>query len=72
MLLYLIKKGLVTNLENLRCLRRPRRRYLQVHLPKLSDSSGQHEYRQHHACHSEPFDRLRTGSAKNLLGGAAF
>ena len=32
MLLYLIKEGLVTNLENLRCLRQPRRRYLQVHL----------------------------------------
>ena len=48
--------------------------------PRLSDSSGRHEYRQHHPCHSEPFDRLRettlgtgrTGSAKNLLGGAAF
>ena len=22
-------------------------------LPKLSDSSGRHEYRQHHPCHSE-------------------
>ena len=40
--------------------------------PKLNDSSGRHEYRQHHPCHSEPFDRLRVNSAKNLLGGATF
>ena len=31
---------------------------LTLSAPKLSDSSGQHEYRQHHACHSERQRRI--------------
>jgi len=36
-------------------------------LPKLSDSSGRHEYRQHHPCHSEWSRLLRFFVACRLL-----
>ena len=45
---------------------------MRLYNPKLSNSCGRYEYRPHHPCHSEPFDRLRINSVKNLLGGADF